>query len=573
MNKEGIIIPNIHKILEGIMKSYFIIFLICLFVPYYLMSSIINVPTDQPSIQSGIDVSLNGDTVLVADGLYIENIKFKGKAITVASHYLMDSIESHISNTIIDGSSPTNPDSGTVVYFISGEDTNSVLYGFTITGGTGTYDASWHAQIGGGILLTTGAKIIHNYIRNNTAIGTLSNMLASSGGIDAYDINSNGILIIENNVIQYNQVEGDLNITGGGMSIFNYDSIKVINNVISNNIATSNTSSAEGGGFYCSGLQNSNFSITNNKICNNIVIGLQTQEGYGGGIELREFNIVTIANNIVCNNQANYGGGIDIYSDPVDKNKIELKRLNNTRSIPFSVSKTSKSLFQPNIINNTFYANNASVNGGAIRIESHNPLMSDPEVQNCIFWNDIAPTGSEIYIFIGGINITYSDINGGWAGTGNIDSDPLFADTLFHLGPGSPCIDAGHPSPTCNDSDGTRNDMGVYGGLTDSLLYHITGLFVNDESVELPIEVVLSQNYPNPFNPATKIQFSIPKTEFVTLKIFNLLGQEVSTLVTEKLTPGEYKYSWDASQLASGMYFYKLETESFSITKKMILLR
>jgi len=89
----------------------------------------------------------------------------------------------------------------------------------------------------------------------------------------------------------------------------------------------------------------------------------------------------------------------------------------------------------------------------------------------------------------------------------------------------------------------------------------------------IPIEFSIKQNYPNPFNPKTTIEFSIPKTEFVNLKIFNLLGQEVNTLVSEKLTPGEYKYTWDASHLASGVYIYKLEAGNYSSTKKLILLK
>ena len=107
-------------------------------------------------------------------------------------------------------------------------------------------------------------------------------------------------------------------------------------------------------------------------------------------------------------------------------------------------------------------------------------------------------------------------------------------------------------------------------GIADYLDIETTNV-VNNHTIES--EFNLFQNYPNPFNPRTNIQFSIPNTEFVTLKIFNSLGQEVTTLVSKKLTPGEYKYTWDASHLTSGMYFYKLETESKSSTKKMILLR
>ena len=83
----------------------------------------------------------------------------------------------------------------------------------------------------------------------------------------------------------------------------------------------------------------------------------------------------------------------------------------------------------------------------------------------------------------------------------------------------------------------------------------------------------LSQNYPNPFNPSTTIEFSIPKTEFVTLKIFNLLGQEVVTLVSDKLDPNNYKFVWDASNFSSGIYFYKLVSGGYVEIKKMVLLQ
>jgi hypothetical protein len=99
----------------------------------------------------------------VADGTYYENINFTGKAITVASHFINDGDTSHITNTIIDGSQPSHPDSATVVRFVSGEDTNSVICGFTITGGTGI--ATTNARVSGGIgIYQSGAQINNNII-------------------------------------------------------------------------------------------------------------------------------------------------------------------------------------------------------------------------------------------------------------------------------------------------------------------------------------------------------------------------------------------------------------------------
>ena len=92
-------------------------------------------------------------------------------------------------------------------------------------------------------------------------------------------------------------------------------------------------------------------------------------------------------------------------------------------------------------------------------------------------------------------------------------------------------------------------------------------------SNQFPSKYNLSQNYPNPFNPTTSIEFSIPKTEFVTLKIYNVLGQEVEKLVSKRVTPGSYKYIWDAGHLASGIYYFKLEAGGFIQSKKLILMK
>ncbi len=90
---------------------------------------------------------------------------------------------------------------------------------------------------------------------------------------------------------------------------------------------------------------------------------------------------------------------------------------------------------------------------------------------------------------------------------------------------------------------------------------------------ESPTSFELSQNYPNPFNPTTTISFSIPSSTFTSLKIYDILGNELATLVNEVKPAGNYILDFDASALSSGVYFYRLSTGKFTEAKKMILLR
>jgi hypothetical protein len=100
-----------------------------------------------------------------------------------------------------------------------------------------------------------------------------------------------------------------------------------------------------------------------------------------------------------------------------------------------------------------------------------------------------------------------------------------------------------------------------------------TGVGVNPIGSELPKVYSLSQNYPNPFNPVTKINFALPKQGFVSLKIYDVLGREVRTLVNEVKSVGTYSVDFNASEFSSGVYFYKLESEGFSDIKRMMLIK
>jgi subtilisin-like proprotein convertase family protein len=96
---------------------------------------------------------------------------------------------------------------------------------------------------------------------------------------------------------------------------------------------------------------------------------------------------------------------------------------------------------------------------------------------------------------------------------------------------------------------------------------------ISEISNKIPGGFVLFQNYPNPFNPNTVISFDLPKTGYVNLKVFDLLGREISTLINENLKAGNYQYTFKASALPSGIYFYTLNSGDFNKTQKMILVK
>jgi parallel beta-helix repeat protein len=208
------------------MKKFRVLMLILLFSFVTVNATVWYVHPDSTlnSIQAGIDLSSSSDTVLVAKGTYIENINFKGKAITVMSELGRDS-------TKIDGGSPSNPDTASVVTFVSSEDTNSVLDGFTITGGTGTSWTEGEYSGGGIYCYYASPKIINNIIYGNSPY-------TSGGGIECW---GNSYPIISNNIIKENSTQ-----FGGGIEITTSSRANITNNTISEN-----TASSWGGGINC----------------------------------------------------------------------------------------------------------------------------------------------------------------------------------------------------------------------------------------------------------------------------------------------------------------------------------
>jgi parallel beta-helix repeat protein len=376
-------------------------------------------------IEDGISAAINGDTVLVLAGSYVENLNFLGKTITVKS-------EEGPFVTTIDGGQ-----SGSVVAFDNGENLDSVLDGFTITNGSGTLIHNYFR--GGGILAFdhSSPTIINNVIIDNAA--------DAGAGIYCRDYSSP---LIRNNSIASNTA---IRLDGGGITCRNNSSPLIEDNVISGN-----TTSGQGGGIHCLVLCDP--VIAHNDICLN-------SAAYGGGV-ICMYSSPTIKNNIVHDNSASIGGGISCESTSYPKLRSNIV-FNNTGNFGGGIACYWNG--NADIENNTIYGNTAQIQGGGIFCYEvwH-------EVTNTILWNNEAPTGPEGFVDGWILNpsiltISYSDVKGGqnsiyvgpagqlnW-GPGMIDSDPLFVDAAnedFHIFYASPCREAGHiPGPALPNED------------------------------------------------------------------------------------------------------------------------
>jgi hypothetical protein len=602
------------------MRTFFsaIIIALCWFL--VLPANTIHVPQDTSGIQAGINVAVNGDTVLVADSTYYENINFKGKAITVASLFIVDGDTNHINNTVINGSQPVNPDSGSVVSLVSGEDTTSILCGFTITGGTGSKATVPGLGIllgGGGIdCYYSGARICHNKIENN--------LLSNCDGAMGAGIRTGGpvlpdfsLVIIENNVIGYNTAQGTTFAQGAGIMLFCNG--RITNNRIIHNEGHAQQQTAPGGGIFCSTVDayyGNSVIISGNFVSHNKAISTANyfQNAWGGGLGVKYYN-AHIFNNTITDNEVggvNLTWGAGAILEYLGENSVFER--NTVKDNFFSGSGICRGggvcvwycnqpiylvnniisgnlgsrgggiyvgdQFEPSyplIINNTISGNNASYGGGIYTTDSYSYIM------NTILWGNSALAGKEIYTSGGILGVAYSDVEDSWPGTGNINLNPeLVADSLSNTssctGAGIDVYDFGGGMVLyCPPQDingrarpfpaGSNPDMGAWEskeGVVGIEPQPIAGI---------PESYALFQNYPNPFNPSTIISWQLAVGNPVKLTMYNLIGQKVTTLVDEWQPAGNHSIEFDASQLASGVYLYRLQAGSFSSIRKMIIMK
>ncbi|MCK5816890.1 MAG: T9SS type A sorting domain-containing protein [Candidatus Marinimicrobia bacterium] len=235
----------------------------------------------------------------------------------------------------------------------------------------------------------------------------------------------------------------------------------------------------------------------------------------------------------------------------------------------------------PHIVNMTA-ADNTAGNGGGTFSLMH--ASSQPSIINSIMYGNSKP---EVYINEGTPTVTYSIIDSAgtesYFGTGCSIENPYFENYVYKLSSTacgssgrSPAIDAGHPDSLdtfidCTAGRGTtRADMGYYGGA----LTGIATAIIDIDPELIPANYALQNNYPNPFNPITTIGYQLSEFGQVELMVYNTLGQKVRTLVDQQQSAGAYSLTFNASNLPSGVYFYRLNIAGkFTRVNKMLLLK
>lgn len=606
----------------GTMKGFVLFVCIGLLLSGSLFGTIIHVPGDYPTIQLGLNAASTGDTVLVAAGTYTENIFWP----------LVNGIklfsESGAPSTVIDGGS-TN----TVIYFsgMATYDTTTVMRGFSIRNGYGNPNG------GGIYLTNSSPKIANNIIENNSAtenggglycfdhsspfiIGNTIRVDSAYHGGGIYCENwSNPTIIgnrITNNwadwgsgicckdssspVISADTITSNVAyFSGGGIGCENSNP-QITNNMISNNSSLHNW----GGGIHC--VSSSNPQIINNTIINNITGGNgggitcnwgsnptitgntitgNSASDQGGGITCEGGN-ATITNNMISSNSAYVGGGIFCdgsnptitgdtiiyntaaggggiycynYSDPAITSNII-----TDNSVSFSGGGISCQGSNPTITNNKIINNSASLHGGGIRCY----WGSNPPIRfNTIKENNADSLGDGIYCQDNSFPVVDSNniYNNGYGAYNADSSQMLMAEYNWWGHSSGPYHQALNPGGL---GDSTNMWVDPVPFLTDSL----TGI-TEVVKRQKPSVSMVKQNYPNPFRQETFIRYHCSELSKVTMKVFNILGQEVAILVDKVENAGEHIVRWDAREMSNGIYFYRVTIGDFTETKKCMVVK
>jgi hypothetical protein len=393
---------------------------------------------DYDSIQPGIDVAVDGDTVLVAPGEYVINepVTFRGKAITVMSEAGRD-------ETTIRMGTPADTNRGSVIIFENGETTASILDGFTITGGTGYWVSSVGAYAGGGIMFDASSGNLRNcaIVQNNAKYGggvivysgastTLTNCTIAEnsaddagGGVFCYE---NSSMNMTDCIITENSAAG-----GGGVHCWIKSSVTMTNCIISGN----SSEGGLGGGAFCGGDDSSKKSSLTMTDC--IISGNSSRANGGGGVACW-YGYLTLTRCAILKNTGGYyfGGGVYAGHSSATLNNCVIAR-NTAAQGGGGVCSSYADAFVT-ISNCTIWGNSAGSECGGGGVLCRNASVM---VTNSVIWENTSAKGREISVedAASTLTISYSNVAGGQIGVnveggcvldwgeGNIDADPLFA--------------------------------------------------------------------------------------------------------------------------------------------------
>jgi hypothetical protein len=351
--------------------------------------------------------------------------------------------------------------------------------------------------------------------------------------------------------------------------------------IVEHNTIADNTligADAQGGAFAIG----HNSTIRDNVITRNRIQGLSAA-GIGAGFEIWN-GIVKIERNRIIDNRASHeGGGLYAIAVPIAGVAPTMEMVNNI--LAGNIAGTSGgglfvSVIGANVvmINNTLVSNIGAHGGAGVIVQTGAIIRA----LNTILWDSSA---SEVVTATGGSFVaSYCDVAGGFTGTGNINADPGFfsshGDSLCWFHGSSSCANAGVMSATVGGVVLTAPSEDRYGhfrpiGAAPDIGAFEDGPWSGVENIEgiMPTAYVLHQNYPNPFNPVSTVGFSIAELRLVTLKVYDILGREVAVLVNERKAPGSYEVKFDGSNLASGVYLYRLTAGQYVECRKMVLMK
>lgn len=509
-------------------------------------AAILNVPsTNYPTIKRAIVYAEEDDTILVSSGEYTgpgnRDLDFGRKALT-----LMSFKGPLVTKLNCQG---TAADPHRVFRLHQWEKNTTIIQGFTITGGYAPPTGPDSLSLGGGIIVVNGSSpIIKDCI--------IENNFAYDGGGGVFCSDSAAPQFI-NCIIRNNSTPtANASETFGGGVLLEGSTPTFQNCDISNN------TSANGGGFSATGAD---LTIINSQIRNNVAEGWSSFEpvfsGSGGGIYLLNSSLDLTGSEIYGNrampeNQMNYypgrGGGLFAANSPTT--------IENCTMVGNS-AKTS--------LINSGEGGGVYVSGSSLTIL--NSIIAFSFDGEAIYEDQAGESGNSAAVTIACSDL-YDNFDGDWVGgasgmenmNGNFSTDPMFCNIFsadFHLLPGSPC------EPDYNECRLLIGSQGV-GCATD--------LGSDGMSESMPFEVF--QNYPNPFNPATTISYQLSKQGFVTIEIFNLLGQKIRMLLDQSQPPGLHEVLWDGHDnnnraVASGIYLYQIKSDNRIVSKKMILMK